>query len=328
MMRTNLVAVLGGLSVCFTPVYGQGHSMAANESRLQLDQPELIVRLDDIGFCHAVNAAAERILNEGVCTSISVIVNTPWFPEAVEILKRHPEVSVGVHLTLNAEWKEYRWGPVLPRSEVPSLVDEDGHFFPSRKTFFTNNPKTAEVEKELRAQIDLALKKGLKISYIDYHMGTAVSTPELQRVVEKLATEYQVGISKYFRETYAPTVYRIPPDKKLDHAIKIIDDMSERKRYLFVLHPGLHTPEMAAMTDQNASGVSEMSRHRQAITDLLCAPKFKATIQRRNLKLVGYKELKRQGLDQMHRPWDADPYGEQAARKAEDKQAPGNGRRT
>ena len=72
--------------------------------------------------------------------------------ETVEILKRHPEVSVGVHVCLNSEWTPYRWGPVLPAKEVPSLVDEWGHFFGTRKDMLANKPDMDEVEKEIRAQ--------------------------------------------------------------------------------------------------------------------------------------------------------------------------------
>ena len=43
--------------------------------------------------------------------------------ESVAILKRNPDVAVGIHLTLNSEWKNYRWGPVLGRSAVPTLVE-------------------------------------------------------------------------------------------------------------------------------------------------------------------------------------------------------------
>lgn len=270
----------------------------------------LILRIDDIGFCHGVNAAAERILKEGACTCVSVIVNTPWLDEAVAILKQHPEVSVGVHLTLNAEWREYRWGPVVPYSEVPSLVDQDGRFFPSRQAFFANHPRTDEVEKELRAQIELARRKGLPIAYLDYHMGTATSTPELQKVVEKLAAEFKLGISQYFGETYAPTVYRAAPDQKLAAAIEIVEQMTEPKVYLFVVHPGTNTPEMSAMTDLNPTGVHPMAAHRQAEADMLCAPAFKAAVRSRGLQLIGYRELCSQGLERMKRPWVADPYGQ------------------
>lgn len=272
------------------------------------ERPRLVIRLDDIGFCHAANMAAERIMDEGGCTSISVIVNTPWLDEAVEILGKHPEISVGVHLTLNAEWREYRWGPVACYSEVPSLVGADGKFFPSRKALFENKPKTEEVEKELRAQIQLALHKGLKVSYLDYHMGAAVSTPELQALVERLAKEFQLGISQYFGETYVPTVFSTAPEKKLREGAAIIETMTEPKLYLFVSHPGVDNAEMAAMTDLNPTGVKPMSVHRQAETDMLCSPKFKAAIKRRGIQLTNYNELRAAGLEHMKRPWTADPY--------------------
>jgi hypothetical protein len=271
-------------------------------------QPRLIIRIDDIGFCHGANVAAKRILDEGVCTAVSVIVNTPWLDEAVELLRQHPEVSVGVHLTLNAEWREYRWGPVLPYNEVPSLVDEFGRFFPTRDSFFANQPKTEEVERELRAQIELALRKGLDVAYVDYHMGTAMSTPELQRVVEKLAAEFGIGISQYFGEEYAPNVYRYEPARKLAEGVRIIGALAEPKLYLFVVHPGTNTPEMAALTDLNANGLAGMAAHRQAETDLLCSPQFKAVISERGIALTNYKELRARGLEHMSQPWVADPY--------------------
>lgn len=274
------------------------------------DAPRLIIRMDDVGFCHAANQAAKRVLEEGVCTSISVIVNTPWLDEAVEILRRHPEVSVGVHLTLNAEWREYRWGPVLPYSEVPSLVDEYGRFFPSRAVFFAHKPKTEEVEKELRAQIKLALDKGLPVSYVDYHMGTAMSTPEFQQVVERLAAEFKLGVSRYFGEIDAPSVYRAAPQEKLAEGIRIMEGLKEPKLYLFVIHPGLNTPEMAAMTDLNPGGLENMAAHRQGETDMLCSPAFKTAIEKSGMKLIGYNELRAMGLDRMSRPWVAEPYGQ------------------
>ena len=112
------------------------------------DKIRLIVRADDFGFSHASNMALEKLLNEGTLTAASVIVNTGWLDETVEILKKHPQVSVGVHVCLNSEWVPYKWGPVLPAKEVPSLVDEWGHFFGTRKDMMAHEPNLDEVEKE------------------------------------------------------------------------------------------------------------------------------------------------------------------------------------
>ena len=107
----------------------------------------------------------------------------------MDLLQQYPNVSVGIHLTLNAEWKQYRWGPVAGVKQVPSLVDSLGQLFPSRARHFANNTQLSEIETELRAQIDKALKAGLKIDYLDYHMGAAMQTTETRKIVEKLARE-------------------------------------------------------------------------------------------------------------------------------------------
>src|SRR6185369_14801752 len=94
-----------------------------------LEKIPILIRCDDIGMCHSVNMAAERVLKTGIPVSMSVMVPCPWFTEAVDLLKKYPNVSVGIHLVLNSEWKNYRWGPVAGARAVPSLVDSLGNFF-------------------------------------------------------------------------------------------------------------------------------------------------------------------------------------------------------
>src|SRR6478672_6553918 len=178
------------------------------------DKIRLVVRADDFGFSHASNMALEKILEQGTITSAGVIVNTGWLDETVEILKKHPEVSVGVHVCLNSEWQPYKWGPVLPAKEVPSLVDEWGHFFGTRKDLLAHEPNPDEVEKEIRAQVELAMRKGLKISYLDHHMSAAVTTPQMRERFVKVAKEHGLGISRWYGEVQGPVVYSVEPAKK------------------------------------------------------------------------------------------------------------------
>src|SRR5215208_6908365 len=93
--------------------------------------PEVVLRLDDVGMDHSVNTAIERVARTGMPFSASVMFACPWYQEAVEMLKKYPQVTVGVHLVLNSEWRGYRWGPVLGKTAVPSLVDSAGYFLPS-----------------------------------------------------------------------------------------------------------------------------------------------------------------------------------------------------
>src|SRR6266516_3648401 len=187
------------------------------------DPVYLIIRSDDAGFSHSVNMALQRLIDTGLPLSVSVMFACPWYQETVEILKRHPAVAVGIHLTLNSEWKDYRWGPVSGREAVPTLVDSNGYFFPSSEDLYRNHPDMQQVEKELRAQIARALRSGLKIDYVDYHMGTAVGAPEFRALVERLAREYGFGMAGYFGETSDDPQYRAAPPAKVDSLVVMID---------------------------------------------------------------------------------------------------------
>jgi len=266
-------------------------------------EARLMIRCDDIGMCHAVNEAARQLIESGLPFSASVMFPCPWYQEAVDILKAAENVSVGVHLTLNAEWKNYRWGPVLGREAVPSLVDSCGYFFPSRAAFFDHDPVVAEVERELRAQIERALSTGLQIDYLDYHMSTAVSTPELMAVVENLAREYQLGISRCFGEVDMQSIYSVAPEAKTDSLVAIIDRIDSDQLNLGVYHIGRDVAEMQAMQDLNAFGLKEMSRHRSAERQALLSPEFRARLQEKNVKLLTYKDLIAEvGLKNMQPP--------------------------
>lgn len=203
-MKRILLLLLAALAVG-TPV---SPAPAAAQARTA---PELL--LDDIGMNHSVNMAVEEFARRGIPFSTSVLVVAPWYQEVVAILKQHPHVSVGVHLALNSEWKGYRWGPVLGREAVPSLVDSVGCFTPSTATFLKTRYDLGEVERELSAQVERALRSGLKIAYVDYHTGTAVATPELRAVVERVAKKYGLGVSRYFGEGYH-TMFDTPIDQK------------------------------------------------------------------------------------------------------------------
>jgi hypothetical protein len=260
--------------------------------------------------------AFKRVAEQGVVSSASVIVNTPWLDEAVEILKQHPQISVGVHLNLNSEWKEYKWGPVTPYDQVPSLVDSFGKFYGTRKEFLSHRPTVSDLATELRAQIDLAKRKGIKVSYIDCHMGTAISTLEFQLELEKIAKEYDIAISRYFGEQEVP-IYAVAPEQKLSQALKNLQVMTNGGLYLMTCHVGTDDAEMQAMT--TGFGLKNMSKHRQAEADVLCSPEFKHALAASDILLVGYQTVFAQSS--MSRPFVSDKYDE-VVKQAVEKKAP------
>jgi predicted glycoside hydrolase/deacetylase ChbG (UPF0249 family) len=266
------------------------------------DKIRFVFRADDAGFCHASNMALERILNCGVVSAVSVLVNTGWLDETVEILKRHPQVSVGVHVCLNSEWVPYKWGPVLPAKEVPSLVDEWGHFFGTRKDLMSHGPDMDQVENEIRAQVNLAKRKGLKLSYMDHHMSAAVTTPEMRDRFVKVAHENGLGISRWLGETQGPVVYSVEPDKKTEFLIAQMRKISRPGVYLVVCHTLVKTPEVEVLRDLNINGPRNMADHRQAEMEMLCDPRLKQVISEKQIEVIGYDMLREKFLSQMHEP--------------------------
>jgi hypothetical protein len=263
----------------------------------------LIIRTDDVGMSHSVNMGLRRLIDSGLPLSVSVMFACPWYQEAVAILKRHPAVSVGIHLTLNSEWKHYRWGPVVGREAAPTLVDADGYFFQSAEALYKNHPDVREIEKELRAQIERALSSGLKIDYVDAHMGTATRYPEFRDVTERLAREFALGMSEYFGETIDAPQYWAAPRQKADSLVAMIDRLQPGVNVV-VTHVGMDDAELGALEDMNTDNpLPDMSKNRQGELDALTSPRFTRALRARNTQLITYRDLiGRQGLQAMRRP--------------------------
>ena len=281
-------------------VVGQAEPVARADTSGQV---YLIIRSDDAGMSHSVNVALERLIQTGLPVSVSVMFPTPWHQETVEMLKRHPSVSVGIHLTLNSEWKNYRWGPVLGRSAVPTLVDSEGYFFSSSDALYQNKPDLKEVEAELRAQIQRAVRSGLQIDYVDYHMGTVTRYPEFREVTERLAREFGLGMSGYFGETSHDPQYRAAPQHKIDSLVAMVGRLQPRFNML-ITHVGIDDAELGALLDMNTSGpLADMSKNRQGELTALTSPRFREALAARKVKLVNYRQvIGMLGLEAMTRP--------------------------
>ncbi|MGH7677136.1 MAG: carbohydrate deacetylase [Gemmatimonadaceae bacterium] len=251
----------------------------------------LLIRSDDAGMSHSVNMGLEKLAATGLPVSVSIMFPTPWYQETVEILKRYPNVSAGIHLTLNSEWRGLRWGPVLGPMAVPSLVDANGHFFPASRLLYDNKPSLQEVERELRAQIERARRSGLQIDYVDYHMNTVASNPEFLAIVQKLAREFNLGMSQYLGETMESPQYDAPPDKKLDTLLALLDRLKPGVTAV-VTHVGIDDSELGALLDMNTSNpLPDMSKNRQGELTALTSQRFRDAIKARNIQLITYRQL-------------------------------------
>ena len=262
----------------------------------QSEPPRLIVRGDDMGFSHAGNVALIKSYREGIETSIEVIVPSPWFPEAVKLLEANPNVDVGIHLALTSEWDNVKYRPV---SHCPSLTDENGYFYPMiwpnknypGQALREHKYDLGEIENELRAQIELALKRIPRVSHVSGHMGCTNLSPEVAAITSKLAREYKIDIDLSAMGVKAVS-YDGPKEtaaEKISSFIKMLEGLQAGQTYLFVDHPGIDTPELRAI---HHIGYDQVAVDRQGVTDAWTDAGVKAAVKRLGIKLISYADLK------------------------------------
>lgn len=159
---------------------------------ITIERPKnLVLHADDLGLSQSVNDATLSALSCGWVSSASVMAPCPSFASAALYAQKHPELDIGVHLTLTCEWSQYKWGPVSPISDVPSLVDTDG-FLWSNLDDFERHAGLQEVELEIHAQIRRAIESGISVSHVDTHMFALFRNPRLLALMVKAARHYQL----------------------------------------------------------------------------------------------------------------------------------------
>jgi predicted glycoside hydrolase/deacetylase ChbG (UPF0249 family) len=278
--------------ICFTFIF----ALFLVISFAQQTGPRLIVRGDDMGYTHSGNEALIRCYKEGFETSIEVLVPSPWFPEAVRLINQNPGVDVGIHLDLTSEWENIKWRPL---TDCTSLKDSSGYFFPMvypnknypGRSIMENKWNINDIEKEFRAQIELALRNIPNISHLSAHMGCTNISPEVRALTSRLAMEYKIPVDPEW--DYKGFIGYDGPHKtsaeKIQSFINMINKLEPGKTYIFLDHPGLCNDELKAVYH---IGYEDVCTDRQGVTDLFTNEKVKALIKSKGIQLIGYRDLK------------------------------------
>jgi hypothetical protein len=153
----------------------------------------LILHVDDVGMSWDSNQGAINALEKGVATSLSIMMPCPWVPGFVHYMKDHPDIDAGLHLTLTAEWKDYRWGPLSGNQIAKGLIDVEGAMWASVEDV-VKHATANEVETEIRAQLERARKMGIEPTHLDSHMGTLFAKPEFLERYIKVGIENKIPV--------------------------------------------------------------------------------------------------------------------------------------
>ena len=290
----------------------------------------LIIHADDIGIAHSINIASFDAYKNNAINSGAAMIPSPWIKEVAEFHKKHPNYDLGIHLTLTAEWKNYKWRGVSPSNEIPSLLNEYNEFYDNTSDVNINaNPE--EVRKELQAQIDYARSLGINPSHIDSHMGAIAVNKDLWRVyievghknkLVSMATKSRVF--NLFDEDFPVPDYIVPVNDiymlypeadrtSIENSAGediantlIVNDVYKYDDFfnlysskiksltpglnVFLLHLGYDNEELKAVTVDHPE---YGSLWRQLDYDVFNSDEFKKVLEENDIKLVTWGDIKR-----------------------------------
>jgi chitin disaccharide deacetylase len=263
----------------------------------------LIIHGDDIGVSHSQNTATFQAMEKGLVNSGSIMMPCSWVPEVAAYAKAHPEADLGLHLTLTSEWKHYKWGPLL-QNEVKSLLTEDG-YLTDGSVNLAATAKTEEVEKELRAQIELAKRLGIDATHLDSHMGILFTSPALLQTYIKLGREYKIpvmladrggniDVKKFVtdKDVLADRVFVATPADYAkgmrNYYVNILNTLQPGLNVILI-HLAFDDTEMKAVTiDHPDYGAA----WRQADYDFFTSEECKKLIKDQNIQLITWKAIR------------------------------------
>jgi len=295
------------LSCCLALVTVTAHAQQTLAERLGYprDAKLIIVHADDLGMAHSVDAATIKAFEKGLVSSASIMVPCPWLTEIAAYARTNPQADLGLHLTLTSEWANLRWGPVLSKDRVSSLLDKDGYLrLTESEAAKTADPK--EVELEIRAQIERAKALGIVPTHLDSHMGTLYQNKELFDVFMRVARENKLPV-RVAREWFTRTDFLAsslnPDDVFIDHVITIDPSIAPQdwaKFYTdalrklepgvteFVIHLAYDDAEMRGATFNHPNWGAAW---RQRDFDFFTSDAFRKVLEENKIKVITWRDL-------------------------------------
>ena len=306
----GIVRILAGLLIPCLLLGQKGTTQKTVQEQLGYDPDAklLIVHADDLGVAHSENRASIKVLENGGVNSASIMVPCPWFLEIAAYAKTYNFRDFGVHLTLNSEWKNYKWGPVSGRNTVPSMVDENGYFFDNTSEVGEKG-KADEVMLELDNQVQMAIANHIDVTHLDTHMGAVLSKKEFFKAYLKVGNKYQLPVllAKNIpwvndadilslihdgNQVVVDQVFGAGPqdfDSGMATYYKNVLDQLEPGLNVLLIHLAFNDTEMKAVTkDHSYWGAA----WRQADFYFFSGKGFQLALEKNNIHLVTWMEIR------------------------------------
>lgn len=243
----------------------------------------LVVRGDDFGMCHAVNEGIRRAFTEGIVTTASTMAPCPWFGEAMKITK-DVGIPVGAHQTLTCEWDYFRWRPL---TDGPSLAGADGTFYPSVELAM-EHINHSDAVAELLAQVDRFGSAGVRLDYLDYHMGP--SRPAAYAEVSE-----QTGVPFLYSDEVGgqlASINELSPREAAGKKAWMRDYLRALTPgvHLLVSHPAVASSELESLTGPGSVPYRWAAEYRLSDLDVLTDPEIRELIDGLGIALCSLPE--------------------------------------
>lgn len=235
----------------FSSPYGPFAQTYAEKLGYPAGSKLVILHVDDAGMSKESNEGVFKATQQGIANSFSIMMPCPWVPEILHHLKKNPTADAGLHLTLTAEWNDYRWGPLAGVSQVPGLTDTEGALWKSvMEVVLHASPN--EVGTEIAAQLQRARKAGWEPTHLDSHMGTLFASPAFLKeylalgMREKIPVMFPGGHNSLISKTSAglltPQQAKAIGEQLWNAGLPVLDDLHNMS-YDFTYPTGKITDE-------------------------------------------------------------------------------------
>ena len=265
----------------------------------------LIIHADDLGLSRSVNELSLKALDSNYVNSASIMMPTPEVKEVAEHFIKNPTLDIGLHLTVTAEWENYKWDGISPKDSIPSMIDEYGNFHEKKKNFI-KNAKPEEVRIELQSQIDYAKSLGIIPSHIDSHEGALFFSPEIFKVYLEIAEKNNLPafvpkeLSPHFDKNFSKPKNLVIVEK-LYMADKSIEFKNWENYYHSIikeLKPGLNEiivhlgTDNKELKDITSNRIAFGSEWRNLDYEIISSSKFRSLLKDNDIKLVNWTDIK------------------------------------
>lgn len=280
---------------------------------------QLILNADDFGLTKGVSDGILRAHREGILISATLMANGAAFDHAVALALENPSLGVGCHLVLVGGLS------VAPPREIPSLADSQGRLPVSLSALVARVSlgviRQADIERELRSQIEKIRRAGISPTHLDTHKHThahprvlealgrvaqETGITRIRKPIERLRDSWRGGapakqlltasaartVSLKFRAVSLKYGLRSPQNflglastGGLSGAVlrRLIDTLPDGQTEI-MLHPGICDADLERTE-------SRLQRERELEMNALVDSDVKRAVAEHGVRLITYREL-------------------------------------